>query len=491
MQQHPIILLIQKVESCYSKDIQKYFAIIKKQRTEKLYKLLASAKNEEQLGRSLLFKKLFGKTYSEKNDYLWRNEIRLLKETIESFLIQKQHEYISKHNEAYNQWLLVQMYDKMKYLQGVTEQTEILSKEKHEYASYPFALDAQLIMTLNLQHSIPDVAKRMEAFPPHIEESIRTLKDLFATYCSRINLSIALHNWLCYNTQTVKHIEPITAYFEEMLAENNMSTFYNHFSNTFSTDFDVRISNINKAIEAIEPIAQKNKLQQENNIIIQMALGRELSANGHFPKAHEIFTKIKKIIDEDFQQHRTVFYVNYVTNLVKNRMYKEALYVMVHEFSTDNLLYKNMLLQNRLLCYLYLRDTLQLEKFINYDLDTAPFPQNYMLKVIKSAYFYLIKEYDTAISIINSLLNAKYAADNMQYYQPVSNIYKKLYTISQKNSLQKKWSDKDIKSLLDGITEFEKTSPVEFKKVSVYLWLKEEIENNLVEKHVPRIHTTN
>ena len=150
-----------------------------------------------------------------------------------------------------------------------------------------------------------------------------------------------------------------------------------------------------------------------------------------------------------------------------------------------------MLLQNRLLCYLYLRDTLQLEKFINYDLDTAPFPQNYMLKVIKSAYFYLIKEYDTAISIINSLLNAKYATDNMQYYQPISNIYKKLYTISQKNSLQKKWSDKDIKSLLDGITEFEKTSPVEFKKVSVYLWLKEEIENNLVEKHVPRIHTTN
>lgn len=97
-----------------------------------------------------------------------------------------------------------------------------------------------------------------------------------------------------------------------------------------------------------------------------------------------------------------------------------------------------MLLQSRLLCYLFLRDSQQLEKYISYDLDAAPFPQNYVLKIIKSAYFYLIGEYETALSIINSLMQAKYATDKMHYHQPISAIYKKLYTIKQKNASQKK-----------------------------------------------------
>ncbi|MFN8296816.1 MAG: hypothetical protein U0T69_11510, partial [Chitinophagales bacterium] len=77
MQQHSIVLLVQKIEPLYSKEIQKHLSASKKQRTEKLYKLIVAAKNEEQLERSLLFKKIFGKSYSEKNDYLWRNEVRL------------------------------------------------------------------------------------------------------------------------------------------------------------------------------------------------------------------------------------------------------------------------------------------------------------------------------------------------------------------------------------------------------------------------------
>ncbi|MBK9791984.1 MAG: hypothetical protein IPP60_02475 [Sphingobacteriales bacterium] len=53
---HPVILLVQKIELHYPKEIQKFFAVSKKQRTEKFYKLITIAKNEEQLDKSLLFK---------------------------------------------------------------------------------------------------------------------------------------------------------------------------------------------------------------------------------------------------------------------------------------------------------------------------------------------------------------------------------------------------------------------------------------------------
>jgi hypothetical protein len=482
VENHPVITLAQQVELQYSKEMQKHFGVVKKQRTEKLYKLIILAKNEEQLEKALLFRKLFSKAYSEKNDYLWRNEIRLLKEELETFLIQKQHEFVSKNNDAYNKWLLVQAYDKMRYLQGITEQYENLLNEKHEYASYHYALDAQFILLQNLHHITPDVTKRMEVYPTYIDVWKELLKDSFAVDCARINLSIAQLNWLCNAHQNEIVTPAVTTYFTDNLAENNASIFFNNFANTYYPELDLKLASFDKAIDAIEKITSKNTLYNEHSVVIQMALGKELSSNGHFAKAHEILSKIKPIIDKDFQKHRTVFYVNYVTNLVKNKMFKEALHVLEHEFSTDNPLYKNMLLQSRLLCYLNLRDIDNLSKYITFDLDTAPFPQNYMLKVIKSAYFYLLQEYDTALSIINSLIQPKFADGIMKFYNPISLLYKKLYTISQKNVLQKKWTTKDVESLQIMIKDFEATCDPEIKLVSIYTWLKVEIEINLPKK---------
>lgn len=475
MKDHPLLLLVQKVESLFPTELNTYLNNTKKLRIYKFYKLIIDAKNEEQLAKELLFRKLFNKIYSTKYDYLWRNEVRLLKEELENFLIKKEHENLSKNNPAYNHWLLVQIYDKIGYHYGISEETEHLTKLKHHFASYSFSLEAKLIEMLNFQHSIPNLSERQNAFPEYIEESINTFKDLIAVYASRINLSIAQYNLLCYHHKYESKIYPITDYFTEEMHNNFLSNFYNNYSNSYITNTETRINSIENAISAIEPIIQNNKSHFENYIVIQMALARELSSNGYFMRAHDIFSHIKPTVIKDFKQHSTVFYVNYVTNLVKCKFYEEALNVMSNEFSTENVLYKNMLLQNKLLCYLYLRDIQQLEKHISFDLDSAPFPQNYMLKVIKSAYFYLIEDYDTALNIINSLLNAKYASEKMLYYKPISNIYKKLFVFSQKNILKSKWNKKEFENLSLFIEDFENKSTEEFKRISVYLWIKEEI----------------
>lgn len=70
----------------------------------------------------------------------------------------------------------------------------------------------------------------------------------------------------------------------------------------------------------------------------------------------------------------------------------------------------------------------------------------------------------------------------MQYYQPISLIYKKLYVLALKNNLQKKWSAKDVRTLQDATDEFEKKASSEFKLVSTYLWVKDEIEQKM--KHL-------
>jgi hypothetical protein len=199
---HPVILLVQKIELHYPKEIQKFFAVSKKQRTEKFYKLITIAKNTEQLDKSLLFKKLFAKTYSEKNDYLWRNEIRLLKEELETFLIQKEHEHFSKNNQAYNDWLLMHAYDRLKFTNGMDEKHEVLLKEKDDFASYNFVLDACLLQLNNLNHKVPDLTKRMSEYPAQIKDSKQVLNDMVSAYCAKLNVQSTYYQLDILQSQT-------------------------------------------------------------------------------------------------------------------------------------------------------------------------------------------------------------------------------------------------------------------------------------------------
>ncbi len=480
MQQHPIVLLVQKIEATYAKEVLKYLAVSKKQRTEKLYKLIASAKNEEQLQKELLYKKLFGKTYSEKGDYLWRNEIRLLKEELEKFLIQVEHENISKNNEAYNSWLLIHAYDRLKFTSGMDDIFDSLLQTKENYASYNFVLDACLLQLNNLHYKISDLAKRMNQYPELIQQSTHVLNDMISAYCAKLNQFKMYHNWLAYSHNNEYRESLLLDEYHLSLTKNPISNFYNNYAQsiTITSDpnaFTKQLFYLNEAIQIIQPLAAKNKLLKEAQFQVIMAKGRELSANGFFLEAHEILNSIRQEAQLMNVHFRTVFYVNFITNLVKCKFYKEALYILENEFSNENPLYKNMLLYNKLICYLYLRDTENLSKYISYDLDAAPFPQNYMLKVIKSAYFYLINEFDTALSIINSLLQAK-SSEKMQYYKPISSLYKLLFTLSVKNKIHKKWPATDIQKLKKEIQLFEETSTIEFKNVSVARWLNDEVE---------------
>lgn len=479
MKDHSLTALIKKLNSSFSKEVLDYVQASHKPKTEKLYKLISNAKNESQLEKSLLFKKVFEKTYSEKNDYLWRNEIRILKEVLEDFLVEQTHKKYIKSNEAYQKWLLTNAYNDLQYFNGIHKYSEQLTEDADRDASYSFVLDTQFVAMENLQHIITDTAHQMEQFPEYIEQSILSLKNIFAANAAKINLFIAQYNWFCYNYSHPQKIAPIETYFTDRLVENPLSKYYNHYAKIFTNDFNTQIENFEKAIPEIESIAEKNLLYKKNSIIIQIALARELSTNGLYKKADTIFKKVKNEIDKCFPQLRAFFYINYITNLVKNQTYQEAIYTIDHEFNSDNLLYKNMLLQNRLLCYLYLKETTLLEKYISYDLDAAPFPQNYMLKIIKSAYFYLKKDYNTALNIINSLLNSKNVAQNMQLFQPIAGIYKLTYTLAKKNSAQKKWRTNDIATLKQACIDFEQSSTNDLKSISIYSWIKAEIEINI------------
>jgi hypothetical protein len=66
MDKHPVVILSQKVAAHYENEIAKYWKKTNKKRAHKLYQLIIDAKNNHQLEKELLFKKLFAKITNRK-----------------------------------------------------------------------------------------------------------------------------------------------------------------------------------------------------------------------------------------------------------------------------------------------------------------------------------------------------------------------------------------------------------------------------------------
>jgi hypothetical protein len=477
MVDHPVLLLIRKIEQHYPAQIKSFWKLSTRKKAAKLYKLIATAKNDAQLEKALLFKKLTAKTYSPKSDDLWRNEIRVLKAELERFIIDTEHELRLQEDENYNGWLLVQGFDRIKFKEGIAEKSQRLLNNKEFAGDYQFILDAEFVQLLNYMTGESDIKKLMEGFSQQVKNWETTLAEYIGQNLSKVNVLIAQYNWVSQQHQNPNIITPFTNEYRQHLPDTNISRYYSYYAQSFTGDFEAKIENYNTALKFIEPIAERNPLFASRRIVIKISLASELSGNGHFEKAHEIMTSIKSDVDTRFIDYKSVFYVNYVINLVKCQRYHEALAILDKELPDANELYKNMLLQSRLLCYLYLRDTQSLSTYISFDLDEAPFPQNYMLKLIKSAYFYLMKEYDLAAQMMTNLMNTKDAHNRMHLYQPIGNLYKKFYAVAVKNKGLKRWKQTDIALLNKELQKIETSETDWVKLVSVYVWLKGEIEN--------------
>lgn len=476
MHQHPILDLVLATEANYKSEIAKFWVNSAKQKAKKLYQLISSAKNESQLEKELLFQKLFTKSYSEKSDYLWRNELRVLKEELEKFYIQLEHQRQTEKDNAYNDWLLIQAYNRIKYQEGIAEVHNRLQYERHNHASYFYSLEASVIYLLNLHLVEKDMQQIIGKFPIGIIEAKDNLAQLIAFVEARLNSFVAQHNFIQTSQHQNADLLLSTNQFSIELPENNISQFFNHYALSFASRFENQISHLEAALILIEPIAKHNKLYEINKLVIMISLAREYSANGFFGKAHLISLDIKPLIDKDYKQFKTVFYVNFIANLVKYEKYEDALYILDKEFSTDTKMYQYMLLQSRLICYLFLHKVEELGQYITADLDEAPFPINFLLRLIKSIFFYLKSEHETALNLVSNLLHTKDAAERMADYEPMAQLFKKLYTITLKNKGNRKCQSKDIEVIKHEIILFETTADPKIKLVAVYLWFKSEVE---------------
>ena len=91
----------------------------KRQSLLQLFKWLINTKNDVEISKSEIFLKLFKKKWTKENDFLLRNELKLLKDKIEEIYIQEETKELP---ENYINQLKLKLYEtKDSYAEWITD----------------------------------------------------------------------------------------------------------------------------------------------------------------------------------------------------------------------------------------------------------------------------------------------------------------------------------------------------------------------------------
>ena len=98
----------------------------KRQSLLQLFKWLINTKNDVEISKSEIFLKLFKKKWTKENDFLLRNELKLLKDKIEEIYIQEETKELP---ENYINQLKLKLYHQLK----ITDEYQSIFKKISNY----------------------------------------------------------------------------------------------------------------------------------------------------------------------------------------------------------------------------------------------------------------------------------------------------------------------------------------------------------------------
>ena len=150
-----------------------------------LFKYLSSTKNDEEISKSVIFLKLFQKKWTKENDYLLRNELKLLKDKIEEIYMQQQ---LSKLPEKYKNQLKLKLYQQLKITdeyQSVFNKIINYNAQQHELQN---TLENSFAYADFIRLNSPNYAERLKLMQANQQLFESTLQQYISEQYSKLCL---------------------------------------------------------------------------------------------------------------------------------------------------------------------------------------------------------------------------------------------------------------------------------------------------------------
>ncbi len=489
MHRNPAIQICHQLNGKQAQALKTILMQDKRSTSLKLFNIIRSFPPKD-VPKEQLYKKLYGKNYDPDKDYLLRNELRLLRQKLDKFLLQKSLETLLDEDEVFRQQMTLHAYKHFKLYDLFYDSFEKAAAAAEEAFRFGEALEMQnWYLDLAYQHqfsAVRDYEEKAAFFKKMTEMTKSTMgKQLVAQWRMGEFYQALEFYYLRLLGQSHASAPGITeaASFELSSFEHPFSLYYHHRSLAFYTEGHDRLAHFLKAYQALQTHAPRDKHIAELLVNVLLGIGRTLQQLGDFEQA-DIY--LSKAINDYAKEMATLaskekLYANYLINLLNIGEYEKAIQVLqqLQKEVSDTGYAQYWYSIYKLTAYIGLRKTTEIRQGLPANYTAIPLQHRVYFRIISSIYFYLTGELEWAYKEAYNLLHTKLAEEYGQEQLAIIELLETFFQFIDKYSNFRQLPARESKKLEQRLLAINTSKINDINILPVYLWLKKEINKSL------------
>jgi hypothetical protein len=381
----------------------------KRQSLLQLFKWLINTKNDVEISKSEIFLKLFKKKWTKENDFLLRNELKLLKDKIEEIYIQEETKELP---ENYINQLKLKLYHQLKITDEYQSIFKKISNYNTEHNEIQNTIENSFAYADFIRLNTPNYADRLKLMQLNQQLFEDSLQQYISEQYSKLCLlkSHVLFQQKQLDNQIVK-----TNFSYDVLKidtdnyKNSFTDYHIAYANAYKNYDNSTIEEWENVYNLLQQISTKNTYIQNEYCFTLGNLATICSIRTNYIKSDYYFSILFNTIPTEITQQNIALTLNYITNLNKLKQYKkceEEMQKAINLFRYKIKTFSQFKTQE-IVVACFLKDTKKLGKLLAIDFETLqPFERIYY-RLFYCIYFIIIDNIELAFTEIQNLQRSK------------------------------------------------------------------------------------
>ena len=470
---HSIVILLEK------EDIKKLTSELKTHKNkkfEKLFKIMLDSL-EKDISKEVAFKKLYEKDYKKEDDFLLRNECRLLYNIIKEYIIDKEIQLEKEEDVNFSDFYFIKaIYQK--------KDKSLFNKEfNHIYERCIATYDLVRALQLCDYHYFATGAQQIQNFP-NIKNAVEVLEkqqqvigELFSLKSHIINTrKLNMHAILSIkDRESLQLIPSDSIEFDKDKYQNNLISYYSIVTQTLmENDISKKIVYMEEALKYIDQVADSNKDFENEKNYCQINVASFYYINQNYEKAEELFNKFYAM-EPKLTNFTLTSIINYGNCLLQLGKYAEILDIVVKYKQELDAIQRLSAYVTALLCNVYVmtENADRLRKQIPISFQELPDPFVFHFRFCLSILFFLEGDIESAIRESRNLADTIAYKKIFEEHLFIAKLFNKFFDkYDKRNAIDFK---KYCQQLLVELKEFEKSCAYNFKIFIPSKWLAKKL----------------
>lgn len=381
--------LLNSLQGREKKEFEAVIKMHKRNSLQKLYFFLKKGlQKDTESDKAVLYKAVFAKEYEPSKDYLIRNELRLLNDELEVFLVEKQLEKTFKENaHLYNLWLLRSLKERGLYQEFEAAFKKMIAKARADL-QYEI-LDK--MTTLYLHHLITKEEITEDLYQNTIHVGyLQKINWIQKDAVRKIRASEVMK---AFAERTLKVTNPDFPYSDLLqsmdLKDEKVNDHYSNYLYWYALSFQQtgieKIETLQDALGFIEGCYQVEMEAENRKLFLLATIALEYYLMGSHQAADNYYLQTLQFAKSTKQQLRLSVVFNYFSNCIKLQKYAKAIELFeenqVAIEVNERVHYRFLCL--KAMCHIFLKETKRAIDSIPPNIQQRPDAQYYYFRLIQ------------------------------------------------------------------------------------------------------------